>query len=121
MEYVQERVTTLHALTDHRPDAPTGRAAVVVPMTEREYGTLAADRVLTALESVDPARVVVPLRAPAERVGPFADWLDGFDVDVEPLWCGGPRLTELLATRGLDGDRGKGRDVWLGLGRALEE
>jgi len=60
MEYVQERVTTLHALTDHRPDAPTGRAAVVVPMTEREYGTLAADRVLTALESVDPARVVVP-------------------------------------------------------------
>jgi len=42
-------------------------------------------------------------------------------VDVEPLWCGGPRLTELLATRGLDGDRGKGRDVWLGLGRALEE
>ena len=121
MEYVQERVTTLHALTDHRPDAPTGRAAVVVPMTEREYGTLAADRVLTALEAVDPARVVVPLRAPAERVGPFADWLDGFDVDVEPLWCGGPRLSELLATRGLDGERGKGRDVWLGLGRALDE
>jgi len=121
MEYVQERVTTLHALTDHRPAAPTGRAAVVVPMTEREYGTLAADRVLTALEAVDPARVVVPLRAPAERVGPFADWLDGFDVDVEPLWCGGPRLTELLATRGLDGERGKGRDVWLGLGRALDE
>jgi len=121
MEYVQERVTTLHALTDHRPAAPTGRAAVVVPMTEREYGTLAADRVLTALEAVDPARVVVPLRAPAERVGPFADWLDGFDVDVEPLWCGGPRLSELLATRGLDGERGKGRDVWLGLGRALDE
>ncbi|PHQ37910.1 glycosyl transferase family 2 [Halorubrum persicum] len=121
MEYVQERVTTLHALTDHRPDAPTGRAAVVVPMTEREYGTLAADRVLAALEAVDPARVIVPLRAPAERVGPFADWLDGFDVTVEPLWCGGPRLTELLAARGLDGSRGKGRDVWLGLGRALEE
>ncbi|EMA64279.1 hypothetical protein [Halorubrum lipolyticum] len=121
MEYVQERVTTLHALTDHRPDAPTGRAAVVVPMTEREYGTLAADRVLTALEAVDPARVVVPLRASAERVGPFADWLDGFDVEVETLWCGGPRLTELLADRGLDGSRGKGRDVWLGLGRALGE
>jgi len=121
MEYVQERVTTLHALTDHRPAAPTGRAAVVVPMTEREYGTLAADRVLTALETVDPARVVVPLRAAPDRVGPFADWLDGFDVDVETLWCGGPRLTELLANRGLDGSRGKGRDVWLGLGRALDE
>ena len=121
MEYVQERVTTLHALTDHRPDAPTGRAAVVVPMTEREYGTLAAERVLSALETVAPARVIVPLRASPERVGPFARWLDGFDLDVETLWCGGPRLTELLADNGLDGDRGKGRDVWLGLGRALEE
>ena len=121
MEYVQERVTTLHALTDHRPEAPTGRAAVVVPMTERDYGTLAAERVLSALETVDPAQVVVPLRAPPERVGPFAHWLDGFDLDVETLWCGGPRLADLLAEHGLDGDRGKGRDVWLGLGRGLTE
>ena len=121
MEYVQERVTTLHALSDHRPDAPTGRAAVVVPMTEREYGTLAAERVLSTLEAVDPARVIVPLRAPPERVGPFVRWLDGFDLDVETLWCGGPRLTSLLADRGLNGSRGKGRDVWLGLGRALDE
>ena len=120
MEYVQERVTTLHALTDHRPDAPTGRAAVVVPMTEREYGTLAAERVLTALETVDPARVIVPLRATPERVGPFADWFDGFDVDVETLWCDGPRLADRLAEGGVDGDRGKGRDVWLALGRALD-
>ncbi|GAB7008286.1 glycosyl transferase family 2 [Halorubrum trueperi] len=121
MEYVQERVTTLHALTDHRPDAPTDRAAVVVPMTEREYGTLAAERVLSALETVAPARVIVPLRAPAERVGPFVLWLDGFDIDVETLWCDGPRLADLLADRGLDGDRGKGRDVWLGIGRAFDE
>ncbi len=121
MEYVQERVTTLHALTDHRPDAPTGRAAVVVPMTEREYGTLAAERVLSTLETVDPARVIVPLRASAERAGPFARWLDGFDLNVETLWCGGPRLSELLVNRGLDGSRGKGRDVWLGLGCALDE
>jgi glucosyl-3-phosphoglycerate synthase len=121
MEYVQERVTTLHALTDHRPDAPTGRAAVVVPMTEREYGTLAAERVLAALERVDPARVIVPLRATADRAGPFAAWLDGFDLDVEALWCDGPRLADLLAEHDLDGDRGKGRDVWLALGRALRE
>ena len=121
MEYVQERVTTLHALTDHRPDAPTDRAAVVVPMTEREYGTLAADRVLSTLEAVDPARVIVPLRASADRAGPFADWLDRFDLDVETLWCDGPRLASLLDARGLGGDRGKGRDVWLALGRALDE
>ncbi|MDB9278892.1 glycosyl transferase family 2 [Halorubrum ezzemoulense] len=121
MEYVQERVTTLHALTDHRPDAPTDRAAVVVPMTEREYGTLAAERVLSTLETVDPARVIVPLRASPDRAGPFADWLDGFDLDVETLWCDGPELASLLEARGLDGDRGKGRDVWLALGRALDE
>jgi len=42
MEYVQERVTTLHDLTDPTPDAPTDRATVVVPMTEREYAGLAA-------------------------------------------------------------------------------
>ena len=120
MEYVQERVTTLHALTDHRPDAPTDRAAVVVPMTEREHGTPAAERVLSALETVDPDRVVVPLRAPPDRAGPIADWLDGFAIDVEPLWCDGPRLDALLAERGLAGERGKGRDVWLGLGRALD-
>ncbi len=121
MEYVQERVTTLHALTDHRPDGPTDRAAVVVPMTEREYGTLAADRVLSALETVDPARVIVPLRAPADRAPAFADWLDGFDLAVETLWCDGPRLGRLLADRDVNGSRGKGRDVWLGLGRALRE
>ncbi|QAU11809.1 glycosyl transferase family 2 [Halorubrum sp. BOL3-1] len=121
MEYVQERVTTLHALTDHRPDAPTDRAAVVVPMTEREYGTVAAERVLSTLETVDPARVIVPLRASADRAGSFAAWLDGFDLDVETLWCDGPRLASLLEARGLDGERGKGRDVWLALGRALDE
>ncbi|WP_418282903.1 glycosyl transferase family 2 [Halorubrum sp. DTA98] len=121
MEYVQERVTTLHALTDHRPDAPTDRAAVVVPMAEREYGTLAAERVLSTLETVDPARVIVPLRAPRDRVGSFADWLAEFSLDVETLWCDGPRLAELLAAHGVNGERGKGRDVWLGLGRALSE
>ena len=121
MEYVQERVTTLHALTDHRPSAPTGRTAVVVPMTEREYGTLAAENVLTALETVDPARVIVPLRASPDRAGPFANWLDGFDLDVETLWCDGPQLSALLGDRGVNGSRGKGRDVWLALGRALTE
>ena len=121
MEYVQERVTTLHALTDHRPDAPTDRAAVVVPMTEREYGTLAAERVLSTLETVDPARVIVPLRAAADRAGPFAEWLGEFDLDIETLWCDGPGLASLLEARGLDGERGKGRDVWLALGRALDE
>jgi len=117
MEYVQERVTTLHDLTGARPGAPTDRTAVVVPMTEREYGGLAAERVLSELESVDPARVVVPLRAPPGRIGSFCDWLDAFDLDLDVVWCSGPRVEALLDAEGLDGERGKGRDVWLGLGQ----
>ena len=120
MEYVQERVTTLHQLRDSVPSAPTDRAAVVVPMTEREYAGLAAEGVLSELEAVNPARVVVPLRAPAEKVGPFRDWLADFDLPLEVVWCNGPRLAELLADNGLNGSGGKGRDVWLALGQVLD-
>lgn len=138
MEYVQERVATLHdfgegtrTTSDSRTGVgprtgsdlqavPTGRASVVVPMTEREYAGLAAERVLSELEALDVGRVVVPLRASAPRVGEVRDWLDSFDLPLELLWCDGPRVGELLADAGLDGDRGKGRDVWLALGRALD-
>jgi glucosyl-3-phosphoglycerate synthase len=119
MEYVQERITTLHDLGEATPEAPVDRAVVVVPMTEREYAGLAAERVLSSLEQVDPAHVVVPLRASAERVGAFADWLEGYDLSLTPLWCDGPQVETLLREAGLDGDRGKGRDVWLALGAAL--
>jgi glucosyl-3-phosphoglycerate synthase len=121
MEYVQERVTTLHDLREPTPDAPTAHAAVVVPMTEREYNGLAAERVLSELEAVDPARVVVPLRASAEQAGAFADWLTSFDLPLDVLWCNGPRLADLLEAHGLAGERGKGRDVWLALGQAMSE
>ncbi|MFB6093277.1 MAG: glycosyl transferase family 2 [Haloquadratum sp.] len=120
MEYVQARVTTLHDLTDPLPAAPTDRAAVVVPMAERECASPAADRVLTALERVDPARVVVPLRARPARVADVREWLSSYDLSLELLWCDGPRVADLLSEAGLDGGRGKGRDVWLGLGRAAE-
>jgi glucosyl-3-phosphoglycerate synthase len=120
MEYVQERVTTLHHLRETTPTAPTDRAAVVVPMTEREYAGLAAEGVLSELEAVNPARVVIPLRAPAEKVGPFRDWLAGFDLPLEVLWCNGPALAELLADNGLNGSAGKGRDMWLALGQVLD-
>ena len=120
MEYVQEPITTLHALRESTPKAPVDRAAVVVPMTEREYGGLAAEGVLSELAALDPGRVVVPLRAPAETVGPFCEWIDSFDCSVEVVWCSGPRLTELLADNGLNGDAGKGRDMWLALGQVLD-
>jgi glucosyl-3-phosphoglycerate synthase len=120
MEYVQERVTTLHDLREPAPPAPTDRTAVVVPMTEREYAGLGAERVLSELEAVDPARVVVPLGAPAEKVGPFREWLAEFDLSLDVLWCDGPRLSDLLADHGLNGSAGKGRDVWLALGQVCD-
>ncbi|WP_049987627.1 glycosyl transferase family 2 [Halobellus rufus] len=121
MEYVQSRVTTLHDLVDPFPVAPTDRAAVLVPMAERECGAPAATRVFRVLEGLDPARVVVPLRAAPDRVGEVREWLSGFDLRLELLWCDGPRVASLLSAAGVDGARGKGRDVWLGLGRAAEE
>jgi glucosyl-3-phosphoglycerate synthase len=121
MEYVQEAVATLHDFGDARPPAPTDRAAVVVPMTGRDHASLAAERVLSKLATVDPARVVVALRADADTVGDVVAWVDGFDVDAEVLWCTAPAVETALAEAGIDGPPGKGRDVWLGLGRALDE
>jgi glucosyl-3-phosphoglycerate synthase len=121
MEYVQERVATLHDFGDADPDAPTDRAAVVVPMTDREYGGLAAERVLSELEGLDLARVVVPLRAPAERVRPFADWLGSYDLPLKLLWCNGPAVVDLLDAHDLENGFGKGRDVWLALGLAARD
>jgi glucosyl-3-phosphoglycerate synthase len=120
MEYVQERITTLHDFADEPPAAPTHRTAVVVPMTDREHRTDAAAHVFSSLAILDVATVIVALRAPRERVGAVAEWLSGFDLDMEILWCGGPRLDALLDERGLGGAGGKGRDVWLALGLASE-
>jgi glucosyl-3-phosphoglycerate synthase len=120
MEYVQERVATLHDFGDAAPAAPTDRATVVVPMTDRDYAGLAAERVLRTLERVDPGRVVVPLRASSSDVGNVVAWVDGFDIAADVLWCTAPRVESRLAEAGLDGDAGKGRDVWLALGIAAE-
>lgn len=120
MEYVQDRVTTLHDFGDARPSAPADSATVVVPMTEREHAGLAAERVLSALEAVSPGHVVIPLRASEDHVGSIAEWLARFDLPLSVLWCDGDRLSALLSDHDLDGTRGKGRDVWLGLGIASD-
>ncbi|PSQ33532.1 glycosyl transferase family 2 [Halobacteriales archaeon SW_10_68_16] len=118
MEYVQERVATLHDFGTGTPDAPTDRASVVVPMTDCDYASLAAERVLSTLERVDPGRVVVPLRASSATAGDVVAWVEGFDLDAEVLWCTAPRVEDRLGELGLDGEAGKGRDVWLALGLA---
>lgn len=118
MEYVQESVTTLHDLTDPVPDVPVGRAAVVVPLTGAERATPAAEGVFRTLADVGPGRVVVPLRASPADARAVHEWLAGYDLPLEMVWCDGPALTDRLAAAGVADDPGKGRDVWLGLGVA---
>ena len=120
MEYAQERVTTLHDLGGADPPVPAADATVVLPVTERDHGAEATERVFAELETLDLDRVVVALRAPADRVAAIADWLAGFDLPLDTCWCGGPRVAERLADAGLAGPGGKGRDLWLGLGVALD-
>jgi glucosyl-3-phosphoglycerate synthase len=120
MEYVQERVATLHDFGGAVPPAPLDRTAVVVPVTARDHASLAAERVLTTLAEVDPASVVVALRADESEVGAVREWVDATGVDADLLWCNAPAVEAALADHGLDGRRGKGRDVWLALGVAAD-
>jgi len=118
MEFVQERVATYHDFGDANPDAPTGRAAVVVPMTGAEHASLAAERALSTLSTVEPAHTYVALRAEPGKARAVRTWLEAFDLDATLLWCNAPALEERLGELGVDGDAGKGRDVWLALGVA---
>ena len=118
MEYVQERIATLHDFGTAQPAAPTDRATVVVPLTERDHASLAAERVLSTLEQVDPGRVLIALRADEHEIADIVSWVDSFDLPSTVLWCTAPRVESRLQEEGLDGTAGKGRDVWLGLGVA---
>ena len=118
MEYVQERVATLHDFGDASPDAPVDRATVVVPLTDRDYASLAAEQVLSTLGEVGPESVVVALRAEEGKVDAVREWVGSLDVDADLLWCNAPTVRSCLAEHGLNGSAGKGRDVWLALGVA---
>ncbi|MFC6717099.1 glycosyl transferase family 2 [Natrialbaceae archaeon GCM10025810] len=122
MEYVQERITTLHDLRGapalEGVEPRLEETAVVVPMTDREHGGLAAERVLAELEAVEPGAVYVPVRAAPDRIAAFREWLEAFDLPLSVLWCNAPGVERLLSDAGLSNGFGKGRDVWLALGPA---
>ncbi|WP_284008698.1 glycosyl transferase family 2 [Haloarcula pelagica] len=118
MDYRQERVTTLHDLTDPVPDAPVTESAVVVPIAGESLADVTPEYVFGPLETVDPGEVVVPLRTPAGVAEGFREWVADYDLDVTTLWCDAPAIETLLESRGIGGNRGKGRDVWLGVGVA---
>jgi len=118
MEYVQERIATLHDYDGAVPSAPVDRAAVIVPLTARDYGSAATEAVFNTLASINPERVIVPLRAEPSIVNDVSQWLHSFDIPITVLWCTAPEITDILASNGLNGETGKGRDVWLALGLA---
>ena len=127
MEYVQERVATLHDFAGHVPDAPLASTAVVVPVMPREVGRPAAKHTFETLATHDLECVVVPVRAPAEEIDEIRSWLTGFELPLELLWCNGPAVEDFLVDAaitgaGADGTTtvGKGADVWLGLGVAAD-
>ncbi|AFZ71831.1 glycosyltransferase family protein [Natronobacterium gregoryi] len=135
MEYVQERIATLHdfaavADADDESGYRTGTAdsdlvpdtAIVVPMTERELGNPAAERVLDELERLEPApaAVFVPLRCGRDGIEPFREWLASFSLPTQLLWCNAPAADRALERAGIGDEFGKGRDVWLALGPAAE-
>lgn len=116
MDYRQESIATLHDFGAADPTAPLSETAVVVPVTERDFVGLAPEQVFHSLASLEVGRVLVPLRAPAEQVPDIRSWLGSFDVNIDVLWCNDPVIDDLLADHGLDGNAGKGRDVWLAMG-----
>ena len=118
MDYLQERFTTIHKLTETLPSMPVGTSAVVVPIAGDSVDAVTPEHVFEALTAVGPGEVVVPLRGSREVVVGFRRWVDQFDIPVTVLWCNAPTVGPRLADHGLDGEMGKGRDVWLGLGIA---
>lgn len=120
MEYVQEYITTLHDFGDAPPSVPSTDTTIVVPMTEGDYRGLAVENVFRTLEKIAPDRVIVPLQAASENVSVIFEWLTSFELDCTVLWCDSPALNAALESEGIDGARGKGRDVWLGLGLACD-
>jgi glucosyl-3-phosphoglycerate synthase len=120
MEYVQERIATCHDYGGSVPSTPVGDTTVVVPLAERDHGSPAAAGVFDHLAAVDPGEVLVALRASPEGVDKVTSWLESFDLDLTVLWCTAPELEARLDEQGLDGDAGKGRDIWLALGVASD-
>jgi glucosyl-3-phosphoglycerate synthase len=126
VEFVQERVTTLHAFGDTTATGALDDVAVVVPVAGRDRGD--ALRVLASLADRSPARIVVPYRAAPEDTAAIANDLRAIDAPVDPLWCDAPALDRCLTDAGVapppEADDAavpvgrKGHDVWLALGVA---
>ncbi|MEF8781882.1 MAG: glycosyl transferase family 2 [Haloarculaceae archaeon] len=118
MDYKQEQIATVHNLTDGSPEAPLAESAVVVPIAGDTIEAIQPTHIFETLERVGSGEVIVPLRAPERATVAFSQWVRSLDLPVTVLWCNSDLVEEVLGRYGLDGEVGKGRDVWLGLGVA---
>lgn len=120
MDFVQDRITTIHHLSDQRPASRQSSFAAIVPMLGRELEGGGAREVLQAIDAVDPELIVVPVRADEAMIRSSTWLVEEIEAPVEVLWCNAPGLDSHLKRLGLPGP-GKGRDVWLATGIAATE
>lgn len=120
MDVVQDRITTIHQLTERSPGTGDREFAAVVPMHGRELADASALEVVETIGSLGPELLVIPARGPPEAIRSFERSLDQTDCPVELLWCNASgvehRINELRLAPG-----GKGMDVWLATGIAALE
>lgn len=136
MDIKQEEVTTLHDLhvdkkklmkdlTETTTERPV---SVVMPMLYKEMKHNALENIVRHLNKCTYLKeVIIPLAAKNEKE--FVHVKRFFSKLTIPkliIWCNGKNVTQLLTqlkSQGLDVAqyRGKGRDVWLGLGIASIE
>lgn len=118
MEYVQERIATLHAYDDPRPALPDG-VVVVVPL--RANDVLPATRAtFRTLAEVEPAHLIVPVRGDQAAVAEISGHLDRLSFPTTVLWCNAPAMDGVVPVDARPAEVGKGFDVWLGIGVAAE-
>ena len=121
MEFVQERITTLHDFGEVNPTVALDSVAVVVPIAGADTDRASVRRTLRIAARHEPGAIVLPVRgdrAAARRVQTIADDLP---VATAVIWCNAPEMEDLLSTAGIDPSGAKGFDVWLGLAVATAE
>lgn len=123
MDFVQDRITTVHDVGTGAPSTSPGSFAAIVPMVDRELEADHGHIVLEAIASRSPERIIVPVRADAETVRSFVRWADEQSAPIDTLWCNAPSVEERLDGIGDRGavSQGKGNDVWLAMGVAATQ
>ena len=121
MDYVQEKITTLHILTDEIPTIPMDGVSVVIPIAERDFYLENSVNTFRSMEQLDIDNLFVALRCGKDKIEEICQWLNEFDIPLDIIWCNGERVQKILRDEGIAGRQGKGYDIWIALGLASEK